>query len=174
MQLVSLCLCKKYLNSTYFSGVEFRWNFGNLRMCPDTQDVRSVHIQSCFGLYFPAFGVNVKIYSVNLRILPEYRKIKTRRNSEFAHLSCSAKTCSLNLLMTSVPHHIETTQSVSIWWIILIVNAIHALQPNCFSSQPLSRFDNEYLILHVWLLIYTWWKVSQGVVLCGSLLPYWN
>ena len=38
------------------------------------------------GLYFPVFGLNAKIYFVNLRIHSEYRKIRTSRNSVFGHL----------------------------------------------------------------------------------------
>ena len=35
--------------------------------------------------YFPVFGLNTKIYGVDLRIQSEYRKIQTRKNSVFAH-----------------------------------------------------------------------------------------
>ena len=42
------------------------------------------------GPYFPAFGLNMEIYSVNLRIQSEYRKIRTRKNSTFGHFSHSA------------------------------------------------------------------------------------
>ena len=37
--------------------------------------------------YFPAFGLNTEIYFVNLRILSEYRKIRTRKNSVFGRVS---------------------------------------------------------------------------------------
>ena len=39
------------------------------------------------GPYFPAFGLNTKIYFVNLRIQSEYRKIQTRKNSVFGYFS---------------------------------------------------------------------------------------
>ena len=42
------------------------------------------------GLHFPLFGLNTEIYSVNLRILSEYRKIRTRNNFVFGHFSSSA------------------------------------------------------------------------------------
>ena len=42
-----------------------------------------------FGPYFPAFGLNTEIYSVNLRIQSEYRKIRTRNDSVFGHFSRS-------------------------------------------------------------------------------------
>ena len=42
-----------------------------------------------FGPYFPLLGLNTEIYSVNLRILSEYRKIRTRVNSVFGHFSRS-------------------------------------------------------------------------------------
>ena len=41
------------------------------------------------GPYFPLFGLNMKIYGVNLSIQSEYRKIRTRNNSIFGHFSCS-------------------------------------------------------------------------------------
>ena len=37
--------------------------------------------------YFPVFGMNTEIYSVNLRIQCKYRKIRTRNNSIFGHFS---------------------------------------------------------------------------------------
>ena len=40
-------------------------------------------------LYFAAFGLNIEIYSVNLYIHSEFRKIRTRKNPEFVHYSCS-------------------------------------------------------------------------------------
>ena len=36
-----------------------------------------------------AFGLSMEIYSVNLRIQAEYRKIRTRNNSVFGHFSRS-------------------------------------------------------------------------------------
>ena len=41
------------------------------------------------GPYFPVFGLNTEIYSVNLPIQSEYRKIRTRNNSVFGHFSHS-------------------------------------------------------------------------------------
>ena len=43
------------------------------------------------GPYFPVFGLNTDIYSVNLRIQSKYRKIRTRKNSVFGHFSSSVK-----------------------------------------------------------------------------------
>ena len=37
------------------------------------------------GPYFPVFGLNTGIYGVDLCILPEYRKIRTRKTSIFGH-----------------------------------------------------------------------------------------
>ena len=39
------------------------------------------------GPYFPVFGLNTAIYSVNLRLQTEYRKIRTRNNFVFGHFS---------------------------------------------------------------------------------------
>ena len=42
------------------------------------------------GPYFPVFGLNTEVYSVNLHIQSEYRKIWTRKTSIFGHFSRSA------------------------------------------------------------------------------------
>ena len=39
--------------------------------------------------HFPVFGLNTKIYSANLRIQSEYRKMRTRKNSVFELFSHS-------------------------------------------------------------------------------------
>ena len=41
------------------------------------------------GPYFPVLELNTEIYAVNLRIQPEYGKIRTRKNSVFGHFSRS-------------------------------------------------------------------------------------
>ena len=48
------------------------------------------------GPYFPVFRLNTEIYSVNLRIQSEYRKIRTRKKSVFEHFSSSG-----NVLFTT-------------------------------------------------------------------------
>ena len=42
-----------------------------------------------FGPYFPAFGLNTEVYSVNLRIQSKCEKIRTRKNSVFGQFSRS-------------------------------------------------------------------------------------
>ena len=54
-----------------------------------THSVKSVHIRSFFGPYFPKFGLNTEIYSINLRNQSKCGKIRTR-NSEYGHFSGSA------------------------------------------------------------------------------------
>ena len=55
------------------------------------------------GPYFPVFGLNKKIYSVNLRIQSGYRKIRTRKNSVFGHFSRSVGHNSMKILSSSPP-----------------------------------------------------------------------
>ena len=43
------------------------------------------------GPYFPVFGLNTEIYSVNLRVQSEYRKIRTRKSSVFGHFPLSVR-----------------------------------------------------------------------------------
>ena len=42
------------------------------------------------GPYFAALELNTEIYVVNLRIKPEYGKIRARKNSVLGHFSRSA------------------------------------------------------------------------------------
>ena len=51
--------------------------------------VVSVQIGIFSGSYFPAFGLNTEIYSINHRILSKFGKIRTRKNFDFGHLSDS-------------------------------------------------------------------------------------
>ena len=51
--------------------------------------VVSVQVRVISGPYFPVFGLNTEIYSVDLRIQFEYKNIRTRNNSLFGHFSCS-------------------------------------------------------------------------------------
>ena len=39
------------------------------------------------GPYFPVFGLNTEIYSINLRTQSKYRKIRSRKNSVFEQFS---------------------------------------------------------------------------------------
>ena len=49
------------------------------------------------GPYFPLFGLNMDLYSVNLRIQSEYRKMRTRKNSELGHFSRSEQAVNIVL-----------------------------------------------------------------------------
>ena len=51
--------------------------------------------------YFPVFGLNTEIYSVNLRIQSKYRKIGTRNNSVFVCDLNSRSVCSNIALLNS-------------------------------------------------------------------------
>ena len=50
--------------------------------------------------YFPVFGLNTEIYSVNLRIRSEYMKIRTRKNSVFGYFSGSVIVTKLFVIQT--------------------------------------------------------------------------
>ena len=41
--------------------------------------------------YFSVFGLDTEIYSVNLRIQSEYRKMRTRKNAVFGPFLCGVK-----------------------------------------------------------------------------------
>ena len=66
--------------------------------------------------YFPLLGLNTKIYAVNLWIQSEYRKIRTRENSVFAHLSRCANRQEMTVQTTEKPMKISIRKTV---WICL-------------------------------------------------------
>ena len=47
------------------------------------------------SLYFPVFGLNTKIYEVNLSIPSKCRNIQTRNNSVFGHILRSGCCCQI-------------------------------------------------------------------------------
>ena len=57
-----------------------RWSRDPSTLMHKPHCVKSVHIRSFFGPYFPTFGLNVERYSVSLRIQSECGKIRTRKN----------------------------------------------------------------------------------------------
>ena len=66
--------------------------------CPRTQECLRLHIawkvskyRAFSSPYFSVFGMNMKIFKVNLGIQFEYRKIRPRKNSVFGHFSRSAQ-----------------------------------------------------------------------------------
>ena len=71
------------------------------------------------GPYFPAFGLNTEIYSVNLRIESEYRKMQTRKNSVFGHFSRSViLQVWIHLIwifVEGIEKHFQKHVSVSVW-----------------------------------------------------------
>ena len=47
--------------------------------------MESVRIQSFSGPYFPAFGLSMEIYRVNVRIQSELRENTDQKKSEYGH-----------------------------------------------------------------------------------------
>ena len=73
------------ISGPYFP-VFIRTEYGDLR----SKSPHSKHGVTS-GPYFPVFGLNTEIYEVNLHIQSEYRKIRTRNNSTFGHVSRSVR-----------------------------------------------------------------------------------
>ena len=63
------------------------------------------------GPYFPVFGLNTEISSVNLRIYFKYKKIRTRNNSVFGHFSRSV--CYVEICLC---YHLAVCQSRFSFW----------------------------------------------------------
>ena len=81
-------VCCRLLLFEYSLLRSYNLNSLNFWPCNTAQKVSKYRVIS--GPCFPVFGLNTEIYSVNLRIQSEYRKIQTRNNSVFGHFSRSA------------------------------------------------------------------------------------
>ena len=62
--------------------------------------VKSVHIRSFSGPYFPAFGLNIEKCSVSLRIQSECTKIRTRKTPNIDTFYTVNKLCQRNFLIS--------------------------------------------------------------------------
>ena len=76
--------------------------------------------------YFPVFGLNTKIYGVDLRIQSEYRKIRTRKNSVSAHFPRS---------VTFLMYSLSFFQSCQKWFWQMILNCKSAAVKFLWSSK---------------------------------------
>ena len=87
----------KFSIKSFFSNCEQKPCFLNWKLhflSSDLHSVKSVHIWSFSGLYFPAFGLNMERYFVSLRIQSKCGKIRARKNSEYGQFSRSDLNCS--------------------------------------------------------------------------------
>ena len=86
----------KFSVKSFFSNCEQKPSFLNWNLhflSSDLHSVKSVHIRSFSGLYFPAFGLNTGRYFVSLRIQSECGKIRARKNSKYEQFSRSDLNC---------------------------------------------------------------------------------
>ena len=105
------------------------------------------------GPYFPVFRLNTEIYSVNLRIQSECRKIRIRKDSVFGHISRGDLV--LTLSCRKIFSRIIT--SVSLKLSFDVANRAKAI--------PLYLFKNDYqyvsLIFWIMELIFTNVPIQQ-------------
>ena len=81
-------LCQVAMLETDYA-ISLKLNLRITYFCIHFQCLKSLQIWVISGPYFPVFGLNTEIYSVNLCIQSEYRKIRTRNNFVFGHFLCS-------------------------------------------------------------------------------------
>ena len=69
----------------YQKNINIKFLIFNIKLNIDISllPVKSVQIRSFSGPCFPVFGLNIKIYGVNLRIQSEWRKKRTRKTPYF-------------------------------------------------------------------------------------------
>ena len=100
------------------------------------------------GPYFPVFELNTEIYSVNLRIQPEYRKIQGRKSSVFGHFSRSVYPIFFAILLLNLKESTFKTRK----------NAQRVFSLLKFSSFKI--IESSILRRHpeFYKLIYIWWR----------------
>ena len=104
---------KSLLKRLTFLSQRFYCFASDLLSCRLTHCVECVQIRSYSGPYFLVFRLNMEIYSVNLRIQSECRKIQTRKNSVLGHFSRSDS--------STEPSHNFISLLFSIWMPLTIV-----------------------------------------------------
>ena len=117
--------------STKFPHKEIWWHFGILCreksewLCDFNTAWKVSKYRVFSGLYFPVFGLNTKIYSINIRIQFEYRKIRTRKVSIFRHFSYSATLKNIwQLKPISIAQTLQYPQTMKIRGPTLTVRAL--------------------------------------------------
>ena len=93
--------------------------------------------------YFPVFGLNTKIYSANLRIQSEYRKIRTRKNSVFGLFSRSESTLLIGVWRSCFTTDLKFNHVIS----------------KCFSIYTLKSCGNPHSCYSVSIYLF---KVNNG------------
>ena len=105
------------------------------------------------GPYFPVFRLNTEIYSVNLRIQSECRRIRIRKDSVFGHISRG----DLVLTLSCKKIFSRIITSVSLKLSFDVANRAKAI--------PLYLFKNDYqyvsLIFWIMELIFTNVPIQQ-------------
>ena len=108
------------------------------------------------GRYFPVFGLNMKIYGLNLRIQSEYRKIRTRNYSVFGLFSRSDCDAILIILIIFAILRPTLCCSSSIFRVI-------------WSAFSLSNFK-PFFKKGLWLS--KKWNISKDIMLLSPLVPF--
>ena len=93
----SLIICTKCSFLDFWQGSEYNSEFDTIAFTLNLDFKNSNNgtawkvskYEVISGPYFPAFGLNTEIYSVNFQIQSECRKMRTRNNSVFGHFSRS-------------------------------------------------------------------------------------
>ena len=88
------------------------------------------------GPYFSVLGLNMKIYSVNLRIQSEYRKIRIRNNSVFGHFLCSVS-CQQKSFLNALAVFLAIYQNqILIWNYFLVHIFCNSINRPGFNIRP--------------------------------------
>ena len=125
------------------------------------------------GPFFPAFGLNAEIYSVNLQVQYEYGKIRTRKNFVSMKKIDSLKKLDQVLIIRCKNHalQIKTLLTPGQMWQPVVVWK-HFVISGILSKKkiPCSFRDGKNIYLHISIRLdlFTKWCVDANVLLkCG-------
>ena len=138
--------------------------------------VKSVQRQSFFWSVFSCFGLNKEIYSVNLLIQSEYRKIRTKKNSVFGHFSHSVTWTCVSNYVTDLSRKTIKTHIGILCFIKLSYKAISSnmqfLQNYCIYFRWKTVYD---LIIphtmHASLILHFEISVNHNIRINGNKKP---
>ena len=99
------------------------------------------------GPYFPVFGPNMEMYSVNLRIQPKFRKIRTRKNSLFGHFSRSDMKIKKTLFLSPIYPLTNTITYRQKVFIYLKVTSLWNLKETCVDFFPILPLTMSFYVI---------------------------
>ena len=111
--------------------------------------VKSVHIRSYSGPYFPAVGLNTEKYPVSLRIQSDCGKMRTRTTKiAFFAVAARKRKFQVNLSFEKKEHNMQTVHDTS-----KVTSKVNQTTLTLFSFKLALHFDSTATIKHGYIYI---------------------